>query len=455
MIDTKIFNIQIARQTARGVYPANPTFLGSLTNDARISNAPSADTLNVGESSLWTPSFKRIGRIEAGGSPVIAATPQLVGLLLYGGLGAVATTGVADPYNHACTPAASSSSFPLFCIWQRVDNLWELFRDCIMTEITLEVSNSDRWVRVTPTFVSLQKGKVVAAPGTPASAETDVYHWLDGAGYFCLDGDFTNLDHSAAPTDTAGLITWLGNFKTKWNAHCAVATGRHHKAADAVNVLTYATPVADLDAVKAAIAEIKTDHEAHRVNTTVHYFADATNTLTFATPLADEAACVAAVQQILGTANIPGAYNAHLGAQGGPQSFRLRATSNAGVIYGQDVVPYAVQRKRGVIEAVMSLLMEDFRIYKRIVYGDPAAAAETEATTEIQRGSLDVKFTASTSGNERSIHVQVPQFDYLVESVAGLSGDPEGNEKYADVGGEASGTGTLVTVNVKNDVDEY
>ena len=455
MIDTSVFNFQIAAQTARGVYPANPAYLASLTSDARIRNAPTADTLNVADGGMWTPSFKRIGKIEAGGSPVILATPNILPLLVYGGMGAISTAGGGDPRTHTITPAASSSSFPYFCVWQKIDTQWELFRDCLITEITVEVSNSDKFIRATPTFVSLQRGQKVAAPAIPATAETDAYHWLDGQGYWVIDGDFANLDHDPLPTDLDSLKTYLAAHKTRHNAHCAVASGKHHKAADAVNVLAYATPLADEAACIAALTEIKTDHNLHLADVATHYFKDPVHVLGYATPCADLAACLVACQEIRGSDNLPGDFNGHLGQQGGVQSLRFRVSSNAGIIYGQDVVPYAVQRKRGVIEGVVNVLAEDWRMYNYLLYGDPAAADGTEVSDEIRSGSLYVKFIASTSGAERSVAITLPAFDYAVESVADISGDPEGGERYMDLGGEAGGTAPIATVTCLNAVASY
>lgn len=454
-INTSDFNLQFAAQSARGVYPVNPDYVAQIISGTLQAN-PTLGKLNVGDAGLWTPSFKRTTRQEAGGSITLLMQPQAAAALLYFGMGAIATSGAADPYTHAITPATSAAGFPHICFWQKVGGRWMLFRDCQVTSLEVTVANdaSEGFMLATIEVVGMRRPQYVAEPATPATAESDAYHWLDATGYWVMDGDWDNLSHAAVPTDLATLITWLTAYKASWNAHCAVATGRHHKAADATNTLSYTTPAIDLAACIAALTEIKTDHEAHRVNTTVHHFADATNTLSYTTPCADLPACLLAVQEIQGWENSPGVYNAHLGATAALKSFTFSLNTNASNIQGEDVTPYAVQRKRGVISVAAELLVEDWRIVNLVQFGDIAPTAGDEFTDEIQLGSLVTKLTASTSGNERSLKISVPQFDYDPSAVQ-VDGDPEGGERFVTIGGEASGTAPIVTIEVLNDVDEY
>lgn len=454
-INTSDFNLQFAVQKARGIYPTDPTYLAEIVSGTLQAN-PTLGKLNVGDSGLWTPSFKRTNRQEAGGSVTVLMQPQAAAALCYFALGDISTAGSADPYTHTITPATSASGFPYITFWQKVGGRWMLFRDCQITSLELTAANdaSEGFMLATIEVVGMRRPQYVAEPDTPATAETDAYHWLDATGYWVIDGDWDNLSHAAVPTDLATLKTWLTAFKASYNAHCAVKTGKHHKAADAVNVLAYADDPADLDACITALTEIKTDYAAHVANTTVHYFEDTTNALTYTTPCADLPACLLAAQEIQGWENSPGVYNSHLGATAALKSLSFSLNTNASNIQGEDVTPYAVQRKRGVISVAAELLVEDWRIVNLVQFGDIAPTDEDEFTDEIQTGSLVTKFTASTSGNERSLKISVPQFDYDPSAMQ-VDGDAEGGEKYITVGGEASGSGTLVTITVINDVDKY
>ena len=85
----------------------------------------------------------------------------------------------------------------------------------------------------------------------------------------------------------------------------------------------------------------------------------------------------------------------------------LTVGTNAKAIQGEGLTAYAIHRAGGSIRIAAQQLMEDFRAYNLVKYGDPAAANGTDVTSEIQKGSLAVKFTASVTGNERSCTVSV------------------------------------------------
>jgi len=453
VIATNNFALYVAAQTARGVYPAAATYKLRVL-DGGLSSKPAVDRKNVADGSIWTPSLQRIGFIETGGEFSAVAEPLSTGLLLKAGIGTDTVGGGADPYSHVITPATAMSGFKYLSFWQYFDGEWSVFRDCQVAGLELTASIDDRFMVIRPTIIGMAREQKCSALGAPPAAESDAYHWLDAAGYWCLFGEPANIDHSDVPTDAAGLYTWLAAFKTAWNAHCAVATGVHHKAADAVNVLSYATPVAALADAYVALDEIETKYEAHRVDTTVHYFADATNTLSWATP-ATEAAALACAELVIGRVNSPGVYNRHLGVVAGLKNINLSIGMDAKSLQGEDMTAYVVHRGKGSIKVACEQLMEDFRLYNLAKYGDPAAVAGTDVTSEIQHGALNCKFTASVSGAERSIQISVPQFDFDPEPITGTVGNPDGNEIYLTVGGEASGTAPVATVTVKNSAASY
>ena len=454
MIGIHDFNLQVAKQTARGVPAAAPTYFLEVI-DGGLSSKPTIDKLNIADGRIFGSSKKRIGYVETGGAPTVTAQPKDMGALIAWAFGADSVAGGGDPYTHTITPATALSAFSTYLtFWQNLDDQWYQFPDCQIVGIDLECGVANKFMRLVPQIVGFAKEKKVAAPGAPATQETDLVHWLDAGGYHCLWGDAAHLDHTSIPTAAAGLYTWLGTFKTLWNAHCAVATGRHHKAADAVNTLSYATPVAALADAYVALDEIETDLNAHMADTATHYFADVTNTFAWSTPDSEATALVCAAT-VIGAVNSPGKYNAHVGAIAGAQNVKLSFTMNGTAIQGEGVTAYTYQRKPGTIGIGCDLLLEDFRLINLAKFGDPAAAAETEITTEIQQLNFASKFVASPSGTERSIAISVPQFDLDPEPLMGLMGNPEGNEPIVTVGGEASGTAPIATVTVINDIDAY
>ena len=218
-----------------------------------------------------------------------------------------------------------------------------------------------------------------------------------------------------------------------------------------------ATP-ADLPACIAALTEIRAGIIAHEANTTAHYFADTTDnnpSAAWLEPCVTLEDCLIAAEDLIGYVNAPGCYNRHLGAMPGIKQFALTVGTNAKAIQGEGLTAYAIHRAGGSIRIAAQQLMEDFRAYNLVKFGDPAAAAGTDVTSEIQKGSFAVKFTASVTGNERSCTVSVPEFDWDPVPVMSLMGDPEGNEIYLPIEGEAAGSAPLATVTVVNSVATY
>lgn len=451
-VATASFNLQGAKQTGKGAYPAQPAYFFKVL-EGGLGGAPQVDRLEVADGGMWTPTAKRVGYIETGGQPSVTAQPKNLAFLLWLAFGAISSGGGGDPYSHSITPATSAAGFPYSTWWQKFDTEWRQFRDCQISALEIECSVENKFMRLRPTFVGMQPEKKVAAP-TEATEETDIYHWLDATGYHVIDGDPTNVEHTVVPADLAALKSWLTAFKASWNAHCAVATGAHHKAADATNTLGYATPPADEAACIAALTEIKTDVNAHMANTTVHLNADVLNPLAFGTPCASTAACIVAVEEMRGYDNTPGKVLKHMGVVASIKSVKQTVSMGATPLQGEDLTAYALQRKRGSIALAVEYLMEDFGLVNKVKFGATNPAAGTEATSEIQTGAFSCKFTANTSGAERSAALVVPQFDYDPEPF-NVYGNPAGNEQYLTVGGEASGTAPLCTWTVKNSVASY
>ncbi len=453
MIATGYGGLYVAKQTARGVYPAGPAYALEVISGGLIPN-PTTTTLNLADNRLFGASKKGISYIEVGGQVTVTAQPKAMGALLAWCWGVDTPSGAGDPYTHVITPATSFSGFPFVTFWQRFDDQWYMFRDCQVAGCDIECTNDgDGFMRLVLTIIGVAKEKKVAAPDLPA-AETDAVKWIDGGGYHTLAGDHANLDHSVMPVDAAGLLTWLAAFKTLFNSHCDVAAGRHHKKADGANKLTYGTPVADLAAAYTALTEIKTNYEAHRKDTSVHHFADTTNKIEYSVP-DSEATALTCAAIILGQVNSPGVYNRHLGATPGIKSAKISFQMQAKGIQGEGLTAYAVHRMPGAITCAVEMLQEDFRLINLAKFGDIAPAAGTESTGEIQQLSMYHKFIASTGAPERSIAFSVPYFDLDPEPLVTAMPSPEGTELVVTVGGEATGSAPIATVTVVDDVAAF
>lgn len=449
-VATNNYSLFVAKQTRRGVYPANPTFRlrvlgGGLTGEI------TKDVKNVADNSFWTSSLERVGLAALSSEVTVVCEPNSSGLLfMAGGLSTDTPGGGADPYEHVLTAAAGPGNFTYLTFWQCYDGQWTVFHDCQVASFGFAGSTSDKFLALRLSILGLAEEETCAQPTLPG-AEEDAYHWLDAGGYWNVLGDAASVDHSDLPEDLDDLKAWLLSFKTLWNGtHCALASGLHHKAADAVNTLTYATPIADQTAANTALDEIKTVLNAHFENVTVHYFADP-NVLTYAA-VDSLAASLLAVQEIIGQVNTPGRYNAHAGAVGGINNFGFDIATGAKGIQGESLTYYAVHRSKGEFTVIADQLLEDFRLRNLIKFGDPNPAAGTKVSSEIQYGCFEVKFTASTSGNERSIKIIEPRFSFDPAPVLALVGDPEGNEQFLPIRGTAKIT---PTVKIKNSIPAY
>lgn len=456
MIDTGKLAIYIAKQTARGVYPAAPTYMLEVIDGDLVSD-PTIGSLNIRDGRIFGTSKKRINRVDSGGELTVTGQPKDMGAVFAYAGWTDTPAGGADPYTHTMVEPTSFANFPRFCAWRVMGDQVSFFGDLEIGRLDAEIANTDDgFLRLKMAVVGMAKEKAADAPAYPAQ-ETDTVHWLDGGGYYNLNGDSVNQSHIAVPTDLGTLKTALEAFKALWNAHCAVATGKHHKAADAVNVLAFATPLADLPACIAALTEIRADIIAHEALTTVHYFADTTAnnpSAAWIEPCVTLDDCLIAAQDLLGKVNTPGCYNRHVGAQAGMRNFKFSYDMNPTPYQGEGVTAYALHRKPGSIMVAADILQDDFRLINLAKYGKPVPAAGDEITTEIQQLSYKAKFTASVAGNERSIAFSIPTFDLDSKPLASFSGS-EDSEPVVTVGGEATGTAPIATVTVINDVSAY
>ena len=146
MIATNEFQLQVARQTARGAYPAAPTYALRVVSGG-LSSKPTVDQKKVGDGSFWTTALKRTGYIETGGEPVLICDPNSLGLIVYGGMGTDTPSGGADPYSHVITP---STTFGYFTFWQEFDDGWSVFHDCQIVGFELSGSTDDKFLAIKP-----------------------------------------------------------------------------------------------------------------------------------------------------------------------------------------------------------------------------------------------------------------------------------------------------------------
>ena len=106
-IQKRIAFFGISKQTAKGAAAAAATFgLGTLGGSLLVVGIDQeSDQITYSGTQRISPDENRLG-INPGAGVRTRAYPRSIGLLLFGSLGAIATTGVG-PYSHVITPAAT------------------------------------------------------------------------------------------------------------------------------------------------------------------------------------------------------------------------------------------------------------------------------------------------------------------------------------------------------------
>lgn len=443
-----LFQYEVAKQAGKGVPAAAPAYFLKATGGALGGKRTQGQQL-VGDGLVFSKGFQWIDSIEAGGQLNIISQPSAVALMLLSILGTDQVSGAGDPYTHALTPNNTSGGTLWFTFWKRVDSIWELYPDCKVTELTLDCSTERRAMLITAQIMGASRPQSIAAPSS-AAEETVAFNWNHAKGYWCVDGDYTNLCLLSKATDLTTAIALANNIKTKYTAHIGASHASippHGKAQDAANTIAAAV-ASDQASLNTLLNEMKGDFNAHRIDVSAHYFTDTTYTVTAAnaTTLATSLVLVNDILQ---------AYNGHVGKAGSIREFSVKITRGFEAWRGEDVVPHDIIEGRGLVETSFTLLLENTKLYNRIMYGNPYPTAGSEVTSEIITGSFHSKFDMGVTP-ARSVEIIIPQVQYKAEDISeNIAGDPAGSPMGYTINGEAGGTAPIITCNVVNGVAAY
>lgn len=451
-----VFQFEIAKQSAKGVPAAAPAYFMQATGGTMSGNRTDGE-VQVGDGLVFSRGYVYADKVEAGGSPVLVASPKDLALLIHAILGTDTPSGAGDPWTHVITPNNASGTTPWYTIWKRVDALWELFPDCKVTALEIKASVDQKIMQVTPTIVSASATQKIAAPSS-ATAETVAFDWWDAQGSWTLNALRAHQVYNAttgAPfpkaVDLASLVAAANDLRTKYMLHYgAHTTAPHGKGNDATNIIA-AAAVTDLATAQTFLNEFKGDFNAHRILLTAHYFADnvhvigSTNGSDLATNIV---LCNESVDK----------YNRHTGLAPTIRDFTLTINRGFEPYYGQDLTPVDVVEGRGSISLSCTLLFdEDSRaLYDWIMYGSPTAAAGTELTGNIVNGSFQAKFFQTATAPEKSVSFSIPTMQFEASGLGDqVSGDPGGGPMMMTVVGRAAGTAPILTATILNDVATY
>src|SRR2546423_14897570 len=128
MLQRRLAQVGIAKQTAKGVYPATPLYGFGVISGRMIETDVQESEIAQTWSTRGVEGDDRtlvIPKIEF----ECVATPGVLGLCLFGALGADTVTGAGDPSSHALTPIDATLDLPYMCFFGRYGPDYTLLQD--------------------------------------------------------------------------------------------------------------------------------------------------------------------------------------------------------------------------------------------------------------------------------------------------------------------------------------
>lgn len=198
MLQKRIAFIGVSKQTAKGSPAAGATYgLGVRGGSIfRLDLEQESDAITF--ASRISPDENRLA-VNPGASFLTRLWPRSSGLLLYGALGAIGTTGVG-PYTHTITPAAD---LPYFTVFSALDTEYHKVADCKVDSLTIS------WTERSPLEIELSMMGITETLYTatwlpPTNDESGQPRFSPPGGVFQIHG------RSGSPAEaaiTAGRIT--------------------------------------------------------------------------------------------------------------------------------------------------------------------------------------------------------------------------------------------------------
>lgn len=184
MVAENVGNLRFAFQTAKGtpatsstygLYLAGGTMPGSMPTHEAFEETTGAQML----------SDRYVSEAHVSGAPEVFVPPNAAAALLYGTLGAVATTGAADPWSHAITWAATR---PWMTWWRSLGGLiYGRNDDCKIDQLVIS-GESNKPLRMTATISGLTPRYADSEETTATVEITNRVLYYDGQGALQLEG---------------------------------------------------------------------------------------------------------------------------------------------------------------------------------------------------------------------------------------------------------------------------
>lgn len=210
MVASNIADIAFGIQSAKGtvVTPSGTNTYRCLVQAGWLAPVRDEAVLEeTGTTRLRNQAYTKM--VRAGGAPAFWARMEMIGALLYGVLGAKATTGAADPYTHTFTVAATQ---PWMTFWTGLGTtLFAQFVDCKITSLKLE-SSAGNPLKVTVDVLGMTP--TFETPNPVTSIVTEVTAPLlhaDGKGFLKVEGTAVSAIDNFVLTIATGVAAAQGD----------------------------------------------------------------------------------------------------------------------------------------------------------------------------------------------------------------------------------------------------
>lgn len=190
IMEVNRYGLWVGKQTAKGTPNTTPS--KRLVQVGGDFNMPRDDgSANYSDLTKYGATTDWVNSLLGNGAPAIEATPTELAYLLWLFHGAETVTAVTGPptaQKHTFLPQSAMGSY--FTAFVRVGQSIirrHQYNDCVITQMVMEGSTTNKAVRVTPTILSLDPG-VIYATDPVATLPTDApFLYTDGTSSFTID----------------------------------------------------------------------------------------------------------------------------------------------------------------------------------------------------------------------------------------------------------------------------
>lgn len=201
-----IADIAVALQTTKGTASVASQHRFYLAGGGLGPERDHADLEETSGSRLRAEGYIRQAR--AGGTPQAFVRPEMIGLLLYGAMGAKAVTGAGDPWTHTFTLALTQ---PWLTFWRMLGGLkFERFIDCKLSSLVLR-SAAGAPLQVEFGVMGLSPQHLTAQEVTAAVEKLNTFMHADGKGQFLVEGVAASTIESIVVTINTGVALQQGD----------------------------------------------------------------------------------------------------------------------------------------------------------------------------------------------------------------------------------------------------